>query len=188
MDKITKRSFLKSTLAASYFLLTSPDKLFAQNNKSIIIYYSKSGNTETLANNIAKLTNYPLIKINPVPDYNGSYNNLIDTTRLEILTGNHRKIEPVNIDLTEFNQIILGSPRWWYTLSIPVIEFLKQYNLSHKKIALFNTHESTEKENELRDIKYLCPESEIQDNLFMKSSNVNDIKAVSKWLSKINIY
>lgn len=187
MDKITKRSLLKSTLAASYFLLTSPDTLFAQNNKnkSIIIYYSKSGNTEKLAYNISKLTSFSLIKIKPISDYSGEYQNLVDTTRMEILTGKRRDIENIGIDLHKFDQILLGSPRWWYTLSMPVIQFLLKYDLSNKKIALFNTHFSSEKENELRDIKYLCPHSEIQDNLFMKSSSINNIKAIEKWLSKI---
>ena len=187
MDKMTKRSFLKKASIASYLMLTSPKTLFAENSKtkSVIIYYSKSGNTEKLANNIAKITNYPLIKINPLPDYNGAYQNLVDTTRIEILTGKQRNIADINIDLSKFNQILLGSPRWWYTLSIPVIQFLLKYDLANKKIALFNTYVSSEKENELRDIKYLCPQSEIQDPLFMNSSSIDNIKAIEKWLSKI---
>lgn len=187
MDKMTKHSFLKKASIASYLMLTSPKTLFAESSKtkSVIIYYSKSGNTEKLANNIAKITNYPLIKINPMPDYSDDYQNLVVETRKEVLTGNRKDIENIGIDLTKFDQILLGSPRWWYTFSMPVIQFLLKYDLANKKIALFNTHFSSVKENELKDVKYLCPQSEIQDTLFMKSSDVDNIKAVEKWLSKI---
>lgn len=125
MNRLTKRNFLKMASVASLTLLTSPSNLFAQNDKqkSIIIYYSKSGNTEKVAHNIAKLTNYPIIKIIPLPDYSGNYTDLVDTTRIEILTGQKRNIADIGIDLSQFNQILLGSPRWWYTFSIPVIQF-----------------------------------------------------------------
>lgn len=42
-------------------------------------------------------------------------------------------------DLFGYDLILVGSPAWWYTLSSPVVSFLRQADFAGKRTAAFAT-------------------------------------------------
>ena len=49
-------------------------------------------------------------------------------------------IEAYNINLDDYDEIIIGTPVWWYTISPVVVTFLKENDLSNKTIYPFATN------------------------------------------------
>jgi len=43
--------------------------------------------------------------------------------------------------MSSYDLILVGSPVWWYTVSTPVMSFLKQADFAGKKVSAFCTHE-----------------------------------------------
>lgn len=50
------------------------------------------------------------------------------------------KIQPLNIDLTEYDTVILGAPVWWYAFAPAMKTFLHDTDLSGKTVYPFATN------------------------------------------------
>lgn len=50
------------------------------------------------------------------------------------------KIKPLNIDLSKYDEVILGTPVWWYTFAPAMHTFLKENDLSGKTVYPFATN------------------------------------------------
>ena len=44
-------------------------------------------------------------------------------------------------ELSSYGLILVGSPVWWYTVSTPLMSFLKQADFAGKEVSVFFTHE-----------------------------------------------
>lgn len=86
--------------------------------KAIVIYYSYSGNTRCVAEKIGKAIGADLVEIRTVKPYTGSYNDVVNQGQREVNSGFLPKIQPIDLDLRQYDTIVLGTPVWWYkTLS-----------------------------------------------------------------------
>jgi len=55
--------------------------------------------------------------------------------------GTRLKYEPIEVDLDQYDEIILGSPVWAFTIVPFMKKFLSKHKIKHKKITLLITHE-----------------------------------------------
>ena len=108
--------------------------------KSIVIYYSYGGNTRKIAKKVADVTGADLAEIDTVKPYTGSYNEVVDQGQREVNRGFCQEIKPFNVDLKQYDSIILGTPVWWYTFAPAMNSFLQNVNLSGKSVYPFATN------------------------------------------------
>lgn len=108
--------------------------------KTIIIYYSYGGNTQRIADMLKKELNCDAAEIKTVTPYTGSYDSVVDQGQKEVESGFMPKIQPLNIDLTEYDTVILGAPVWWYTFAPAMKTFLHDTDLSGKTVYPFATN------------------------------------------------
>ena len=94
--------------------------------RPIIIYYSYGGNTKRIAEDIHEKKVYDMVEIKPVVPYTSDYQKLVDLEESKMTQEELVEIEPINIDLSNYDTIILGTPVWWYTMTPPVRAFLKK--------------------------------------------------------------
>ena len=159
------------------------------NNKKVLIaYYSHSGNTREVANQIRAITGGDIFEIQPVNNYPSEYQTLVDQAQKEINSDYKPAIKNKIKDIAGYDVIFIGSPCWWSTIAPPVATFLSDYNLSGKKIAPFMTHEGSRMGHSISDIKKLCPKSTVLEGLPIRGGSVkNSQSEVSKWIQKIGI-
>lgn len=81
--------------------------------KAIVIYYSYSGNTKNIALHIAEALNADTAVIDTVKAYEGDYDAVVEQGHDEIRKGFRPPIKPINVDLSQYDTIILGTPVWW---------------------------------------------------------------------------
>lgn len=151
--------------------------------KTLIVYYSWSGNIRRIARMIHRLVGGDIVELEPVNPYPGSYNATVEQAKREIRSC-HKPPLKTKIDHIESYEIIfVGSPNWWGSLAPPVASFLSQYDLSGKTIIPFCTHGGGGKQKVIDDIKALCPNSKVFPEFVVYGSGGSDLKdRISEWL------
>ena len=184
MKKIIKR-ILMSLLLSSTLLIGG---LNAQTSKTLIVYFSWGGNTRTAANMIKNLTQADIFEVKTVEAYPSSYNDTVNQARKEQNDDFLPKLSANINNLANYNTIILCYPNWWGTIPQAVKQLLLTHDFSGKKIAPLCTHGGGGMGKSVSDIKSLCPNSTILDNLSISGRNVNNSeKNIKNWLENINI-
>ena len=162
----------------------------AQNNDSkiLVAYYSYSGNTKAVAEQIQKGTNGDLFEIQPIKPYPKNYQEVADQAKKEINDNYKPALKTKVKDIDKYDVIFVGSPCWWATIAPPVAAFLSSYNLSGKTVIPFMTHEGSRMGHSENDIKALCPKSNVLKGLPIRGSQVKQAEEdVMKWLEKIGM-
>ena len=109
--------------------------------RSLVVYFSHSGNTESVAQQIKSFTGADILEIIPEKAYPEDYQSVVDQAKAEINAGIKPAIKPCITDIARYDTVFIGSPCWWATIAPPVATFLSEHNLSGKTIVPFMTHE-----------------------------------------------
>ena len=133
--------------------------------KSIVLYFPESSNTQTIARLIQSQTDSDLEEIKTVNPYVKGYSALVEQAKKEIRDGYHPPIQALKCDLASYDILFLGTPNWWSSIAPPVATMLSENNLSGMVIAPFITHGGGGKGHAEKDIKKLCPNSEVKKML-----------------------
>lgn len=109
----------------------------------LVAYFSASGITSSVANNLAKAVDADIYAIRPAVAYTNADLNWMDKnsrTSLEMSDYNSRPdMINDNIDISKYDVIFLGFPIWWYIAPTIVNTFLEKHDFSNKKLVLFAT-------------------------------------------------
>lgn len=182
MRKVTLiiRSLKKITILSGLIFMSIT--MQAQ-NKILIAYYSWSGNTRNMAEQIKSYTNADILEIEPVVAYPANYNACVDQAKKEINSGFKPALKVIQTKVESYDIIIIGSPNWWSTIAPPVATFLSKYNFSGKKILPFITHGGSRMGRSIDDIKLLCPTATVLNGLPVKGISVSSAgNEIQKWL------
>ncbi|GIM28329.1 hypothetical protein CPJCM30710_09950 [Clostridium polyendosporum] len=156
--------------------------------KILVAYFSHSGNTQVIANQIHERVGGDIFEIKTVDPYPTDYNTLVDQAKQEQQDNYRPKLTTKVENMDSYDVIFVGYPNWWGTMPMAVFTFLEQYNFSGKTIIPFCTHEGSGLGRSVTDIKKLCPQSTILDGLAIRGRNVKSAKEdVSAWLRKLGM-
>lgn len=109
--------------------------------KVLVIYYSMSGNTKAIAQKIQSKTGADLYEIKTTKELPSSPQ-LHLAIKNQLKTQKYPEIDTNFPNMDSYDIIFVGSPVWWYTVSTPVLSFLKQVDFKGKKIVPFSTQGS----------------------------------------------
>ncbi len=157
--------------------------------KRIVVYYSYTGNTKKIAEEVKNKLNCDILELEPENAFSDDYDEVVEEYQNNSIDNKEVPIKDINVNLDEYDKIIIGTPVWWYTISPVVVTFLKKYDLSGKKIYPFSTNAGWLGKT-FKDFSKLCPNSEVEDGmniLFERYSdklktNMNDI---DEWISRL---
>lgn len=135
-----------------------------ENVKKIIVYFSYTGNTKMIAERIKRKLHCDILEIIPVQAYSEDYDLVVKEEQNNSSSNKMPEIEQIDTDLSKYDEIILGTPVWWYTLAPVIRTFLYQYDLSHKKIIPYATNAGW-LGHTFEEIKKLCPNSRIEKGM-----------------------
>ena len=159
------------------------------NPKILIAYYSKTGNTEILANVIRGFVGGDLFRIEPVNKYPESYQETLKISKIEI--DNHQKPQITkSVEMIDkYNVIFVGTPNWYSTMAPPVATFLSQHNLSQKKVIPFATHGGGGEAHCLLDIGKMSTNADVLSGLAIYGSQAKtSIETIRVWLRNLQIF
>ena len=105
--------------------------------RNIIVYYSLEGNTEFAAKTIASIIGADLLRIEPVKAYPGSGFRKYFWGGKSAVMAESPALQPYTFKPQEYERIIIGFPVWAGNVTPPIRTFVKENDLSGKRIAAF---------------------------------------------------
>jgi flavodoxin len=156
--------------------------------KILVTYFSHSGNTREIANQIHKSVGGDIFEIQSAKPYPQDYDTVVEQARQELKSGHKPALKPKMKTIKPYDLVFIGHPNWWGTVPAPVRTFLSEYDFSGKTIVPFCTHEGSGLGHSAADISKLCPESTLLDGVAFWGRDVKTAQnKVSEWLQKIKI-
>ena len=129
--------------------------------KMLVLYYSQTGNTKAVAEEIANKLGADIEEITMVNPYDPDFQATIDRCKKDQEQGILPEIQPVKADIANYDVIFLGFPVWFGTYAPPVTIFLNSADFSGKKIVPFCTFGSGGLESSVKDLAAAEPDAEI---------------------------
>ena len=87
-----------------------------------------------------------------------------------------------DLDLSQYDTILVGFPIWWYVAPTIINTFLESYDFAGKKIALFATSGGSGFGNTVKELKPSAPEAEIVEGKLLNRATDKDIDTLIKML------
>lgn len=112
--------------------------------KTLIVYYSLTGNTKTGCEVLQKELQADILEIRDLVNRSGGWG--FARSAFGSLFGFHTKIEPEHPDMSAYQNIIIASPIWTGKLSMAIRTFIDKNRFDNKKVILYTTTNAEEKE------------------------------------------
>ena len=160
-----------------------------EENRMLVVYFSATGNTKSMAETIAEVTGADIYEIVPEDPYTSEDLNYSDDNCRANQEMNDESARPAiageieNID--EYDTIFLGYPIWWGTMPRIINTFLDTYDLSGKTIMPFCTSGGSSVSTSVTDIRNICEDSEVMDGL--RGTSSIDKTSIEEWLEDSGI-
>jgi flavodoxin len=123
----------------------------------LVVYYSRTGNTEGAAREIARFFDADLVRIEAsryTRDFAGWRHSASDArsnaTEVEI---SHPEVDP-----RRYKLVAIGSPVWLFRPAPPLWSFVQGHRFDGAHVVLFNTFNSRFKDDELAEFRQLVEE------------------------------
>lgn len=184
---LSRRTFLQGAAACGTAATLGLGKsIAAEPKKAVVVFYSRSGNTEALARMIGARTGLQVLRIDVKEPYAAEYSDMTYVARDEVQRKARRELKTPLPDLTSFDTVFLGSPYWWGSLSVPMATLLMDENLAGKTVYPFITSGSSSPQGALDRIRELCPQAKIGAHFYVPGAAAADAdNDVAAWLKKI---
>lgn len=152
------------------------------------------GNTEYIANLIKNVTRGDIHFIEILEKYSSEYDesddNALDVQANKENRENARPILATHIgNISDYDDVFLGFPNWYGDMPMAVYSFLDEYDLSKKKIYLFNSSGGSGARNAHSKVSDLQPYAMVEKNIFSVShSQVAQLtnKDIEDWIEAID--
>jgi len=108
--------------------------------KTLVVYYSLTGNVEFIAKNIARIANADLLSLKTKEEVNPKGLMKIFQGGKQVLMKNEPELLPYDIDVNNYDLIMIGTPVWAWSFAPALRTFFKKTLIRNKKIILFCCH------------------------------------------------
>ena len=146
--------------------------------KTLLVYFSYTGNTKIIVDMIKDKLNCDVFEIKTVIPYSEDYDTVVNDEQNSEASNHLPEIQNIDIDLSQYDEIILGTPVWWYRPVPAIRTFLTQNDLSGKIIKPFATNAGWLGKT-FKEIKLLCPNSKVEEGMNIVFQSYSD-KLVTK--------
>ena len=120
-----------------------------ETGKTLVVYYSASGNTERVAKDIAEAAGADLFEIVPTEVYTSEDLNWTNSDSRVSREHDDESLRDVPLTTTEvenwddYDTVFIGYPIWWGIAAWPVDTFVKNNNFTDKTVIPFATSSSS---------------------------------------------
>lgn len=117
--------------------------------KTLVVYYSATGNTESVANYIAEITGGDLFELEPVEPYTDDDLNWTDDNSRVTLEHEDESLRDVELvadtvdNRADYDTVFIGYPIWWGIAAWPVDTFVEANDFTGKTVIPFCTSSSS---------------------------------------------
>lgn len=128
--------------------------------KEIVCYFSATGTTKLVAQNISEILNADIFEIVPQELYTKEdldWRNKESRSSIEMKDENSRPKIKEKLNTNEYDTIYLGFPVWWYTAPTIINTFIEENDLTNKYIYVFVTSGGSSVDDSFNNLKNKYP-------------------------------
>ncbi len=165
--------------------------------KTLVVYYSYTNNVNRIITELTRQIEADLIRVEPAEkdvDY-AANNYAIGSALIAAIRANpddaatYPKIDPVDVNMADYDCVIIGAPLWWGNMAAPLQTFLFHHGkeMAGKKIGLIVSSASSGISGVESDAKRLIPGGDfLSPSLWIRSSQTSNASSlVEQWLREI---
>ena len=147
---------------------------FAQERRVLVVYYSKSGNTEKVAREIAAETGGTLARIVERDPYPADKKAHMERTKDEHRRRVRPEIECPVADLSAYDVIFVGYPLWCGHAPAPVLTFLESHDFDGKRVKIvpFVTYGGSPFARGTEDVRQSAPGAAFGKTIAVRAATV----------------
>ena len=161
--------------------------------KMLVVYYSWSnGNTKKIAEQLADETGADIARIKTTEPYRGSHEDVVEQGKKEVEAGFMPRINPLSVNLADYDVIAIGTPTWWYTMAPAVLTFLTTNDFTGKTVIPFMTNGGWPG-HVIKDMKENCKgatfahEMQIQFDSNGKDHLETSEDVITEWIEQVKV-
>ena len=160
--------------------------------KPLVVYWSWSDthNTKVVAEMLQAKTGADIKVIEMVTPYPNDFGGAAQAGQRDLAQAKAPAIKDMDIDISKYDPIYVGTPIWFSTYAPPARTFLQSYDFTGKTVALFCTHGQGNPATFtfLRDAKAAVPTIDFFPEVFAHKGTdaANAGPAIDTWLEKVS--
>ena len=167
--------------------------------KTLIVYYSFTNNVHTIVGDLQTQIEADVVRVEPAVeglDY-AANNYALGSALIHVIQSNpnradsYPEIKSVEVDITNYDRIIVGAPLGYSRMAAPLQTFLFQYGnqMEGKSIGLVVSSASSGSSGVDSDAKRLIPGGNfLSPSLWIRSSQISNCHSqIVNWLEQIGI-
>ena len=157
--------------------------LDSRNGKTLIVYFTWSGNSRSIANKINEVIDADIFEIQLVTPYSSNYNTVLEEAQRDQNIQARPELANHIENIDQYDTIILGHPNWWASIPMPIASFLEEYDLAGKTILPFCSHGGGRFGQSLTAIAKLVPDAILGEALSVHYGGGSSLPdEILKWL------
>ena len=153
-------------------------------NNNLVVYFSCSGETKKVAEELKSVLNCDIFEIVPETLYTDrdlDWNDKNSRSTIEMGDESCRSRIRNRIDnIDKYDTIYLGFPIWWYTAPKIINTFLDSYDFSNKKVILYCTSGGSSIDKTYNDLKNSYPNID-----FIKGSRLYSNSDIDSFVNSV---
>lgn len=151
-------------------VMTAVTTSYAQ--KMLVLYYSETGTTKTVAEELQKQLNADIESIEAVEPYSGNLQETIQRGQREMQSGEWPAIKPIQKKIADYDIIFLGYPIWFGTYANPIVTLVKENDFAGKTIVPFCSFGSGGLNTSTDALKKALPKATIKEGYGVRTARV----------------
>lgn len=182
--RIKARKAGSATITARYTggKLTCRVTVGNSQTKVLVVYFSHTGTTRTVANRIKRITGGDILRIRERNRYTSYYDSLTEQAQRELNRDSRPRITTEARNIRSYDTIYIGYPIWWGSSPRVVNTFLEKYNLRGKTVIPFATSGGSDISGSLDDVKKSAAGATFKDGYTADRGSYSEIR---RWLKSI---
>ena len=154
----------------------------ADSKKILVTYFSWSGNTRKLAEDIKTKLGCDIYEIRAKDAYSISYGDCADRAKMELNNNARPPLATPAPSLDNYDIIFVGYPIWFDDAPMVIDTFLSSANLTGKTVLPFATSGGSGIGTSIKTIKKLIPQAKVNEGRLLHGTG-----DVSSWLNELGL-
>ena len=167
-------------------LLTISLSACSQNKKTLVAYFSASGTTAGIAQQLAKVAEADLHEIKPEKPYTDAdldWRNKQSRSSVEMDNKSSRPAITNELkNMQEYDVVYVGFPIWWYTCPTIINTFMEAYDFNGKTVIPFATSGGSSIKKACDELKAAYPGVNWKEGRLLNRVSDADLK---KWVESL---
>jgi flavodoxin len=160
----------------------------ASNTKVLVAYFSRTGNTRVIANQIRRALGADLFEIQPAASYPEDYEATVKQAEQERVAGYEPPLKDTISNIAAYDTLFLGFPIWGMTAPAVVRSFLSKHDMSGKTLVPLITHGGYGLGQSLAVVTAHAPRTKILKEFSMRADQEREtLSQVTGWLRQTSV-